>query len=312
MIELVPYLPGHASAWNEFVAKAKNGLFLFDRRYMDYHADRFRDESLVVLEDGALLALLPANVTDDALITHEGLTFGGVITQSATMSTSKMMAIIEGILQHARARDLSRLVYKALPHIYHLQPAEEDLYALFRVGARIERTDVTTTIDQHARGRISQRRLRGAKKAQKERIVVSPSIDWPQFWKVLTARLEEKHATRPVHTVEEIVMLARRWPENIRLWVATRNGEMLAGIVIYETARVAHAQYISASAPGLELGALDLLFQSVISHYEKRQRYFDFGTSTEKAGTYLNEGLIAQKEGFGGSAIVHSSYSLAL
>jgi Acetyltransferase (GNAT) domain len=312
MIQLVPYMPDHASAWNEFVAKAKNGHFFFDRRYMDYHADRFRDASLVVVEDDAILALLPANVTDDVLITHQGLTFGGVITQSASMSTSKMMAIIEGILQHARARDLRRLVYKALPHIYHLQPAEEDLYALFRVGARIEHTDVTTTIDQHARGRISQRRLRGAKKAQKEGVVVSQSTDWPQFWKVLTARLEEKYATRPVHTVEEIAMLARRWPENIRLWVATRNSELLAGIVIYGTARVAHAQYISASAPGLELGALDLLFQSVIAHYEKRLRYFDFGISTEKAGTHLNEGLIAHKEGFGGSAIVHASYSLAL
>ena len=38
------------------------------------------------------------------------------------------------------------------------------------------------------------------------------------------------------------------------------------------------------------------------------RRYFSFGISTEQAGQYLNEGLIAQKEGFGARTVVHDFY----
>ena len=41
------YTPEKADEWNRFVAQSKNGTFLFDRRYMDYHADRFQDHSLM-------------------------------------------------------------------------------------------------------------------------------------------------------------------------------------------------------------------------------------------------------------------------
>ena len=39
---------------------------------------------------------------------------------------------------------------------------------------------------------------------------------------------------------------------------------------------------------------------------------FDFGVSTEQRGSYLNEGLIFQKEGFGGRAICYDTYAIDL
>ena len=48
MIEIVRYTPGKASEWDAFVRKSKNATFLFYRGYMDYHADRFEDFSLML------------------------------------------------------------------------------------------------------------------------------------------------------------------------------------------------------------------------------------------------------------------------
>ena len=39
-------------------------------------------------------------------------------------------------------------------------------------------------------------------------------------------------------------------------------------------------------------------------------KYIDFGKSTEGNGSILNEGLISQKEGFGGRTFVYQTWSI--
>ena len=59
MLEIRRYTPAMANEWNKFVAASKNGTFLFDRNFMDYHSDRFHDHSLLVYRGHQLYALLP-------------------------------------------------------------------------------------------------------------------------------------------------------------------------------------------------------------------------------------------------------------
>ena len=79
MFEIRRYTPDKADEWNRFVVQSKNGTFLFDRRFMDYHADRFTDASLMVYRGQSLYALLPANVKGNVLTSHGGLTYGGLV-----------------------------------------------------------------------------------------------------------------------------------------------------------------------------------------------------------------------------------------
>ena len=72
MFEIKRYTPDLATEWNQFVATSKNGTFLFDRNYMDYHADRFTDFSLMIYRRGKLYALLPGNVDGDTFYSHQG------------------------------------------------------------------------------------------------------------------------------------------------------------------------------------------------------------------------------------------------
>jgi lipid II:glycine glycyltransferase (peptidoglycan interpeptide bridge formation enzyme) len=103
-------------------------------------------------------------------------------------------------------------------------------------------------------------------------------------------------------------LLASRFPENIVLHSAFLGEEMVAGVVMYLANQVAHAQYIASNEQGRELGALDLVFQTLITETYHGWSCFDFGISTEQAGRVLNVGLIAQKEGFGARAVMYDQY----
>jgi hypothetical protein len=309
-VQVVRYDPERKREWDEFVDRAKNGVFLFRRDYVEYHADRFPDHSLMFYDaDGRLLALLPATPTGDALTSHAGLTFGGLVYDAA-MKVSPLLSIFEAMLDRLRVEGFSRLVYKAVPHIYHRLPAEEDLYALFRCGARLFRRDVASTIELAARLPFSKGRKWAIKQGQKQGLAVGQSFDFGAFMEIEEKLLGTKYAARPVHTAAELRLLAERFPDNIKLFAAHAGDRMLAGVVIYESARVAHAQYIGASEEGAQAGALDLIMSYLINDYYADKKYFDFGISTEDGGRRLNTGLIENKQSFGGRAVVYDFYEI--
>ena len=62
---------------------------------------------------------------------------------------------------------------------------------------------------------------------------------------------------------------------------------------------------MASNGLGRTIGALDLAISTVINDYEETKKWLDFGISTEEHGTVLNEGLISQKEGFGGRTNVY-------
>lgn len=136
MISIIPYITNKKDTWNNFNKDAKNGLFMFDRNYMDYHSDRFMDNSLMFYEDEKLIALLPCNVVENILYSHQGLTFGGFIVDE-NMKQGKMLECFEVLKEYMKENNFKKLIYKSTPYIYHKIPAQEDLYALFRSKAEL-------------------------------------------------------------------------------------------------------------------------------------------------------------------------------
>lgn len=297
--------------WDAFAASSKNGTFLLQRGYMDYHADRFEDASLMVRVGGALAGLLPAHRIGAQLHSHQGLTYGGFIV-SPRMTTPVMLDVFAAVADYLKRRRVTEFVYKTIPHIYHRLPAEEDRYALFRANAVLYRRDLLSTIDMARRPTPQDRRRRGAARAEKAGVAVGESADWDDYWALLETHLKARYDVAPVHSSAEIRLLHARFPGNIRLFTATRDGALLGGVVIYETDEVAHLQYAAACADGLALGCLDRIFFYLLDEVFATKRWFDFGNSTEQQGRWLNDGLIQQKEGFGGRAVAHDFYAIAL
>ena len=313
MVEIIRYDATMAAQWNELARLCRNSTFQHQRGYMDYHSDRFTDCSLIALHNGKPRALLPANIDGDTLWSHRGLTFGSWLVPPKHFDVTGMIEVMDATVAWMKDNGLKRLVYKAVPHIYHRYPCEEDLYALFRHHASLIETNISTTIDLSCPLPLDRGNKSGANAARKAGITVGPSEDWQQYWHLLSSLLDERYDTRPVHTLDEILLLQSRFPDNIRLYTATLDGELLAGVVMYLSAPVAHCQYIGASPRGKDSKALTLLFDYLIQESTRLgYRYFDFGISNEDHGRYLNEGLVQQKSRLGGRGIVYNTFEITL
>ena len=274
MFEVRRYTPDKANEWNRFVAASKNGTFLFERQFMDYHADRFTDCSLMFYRDNALYALLPANVKGDVL---------------------------------------TSVVYKAIPWIYHQLPAEEDLYALTSIShATLIIRDISSAVIGDRPVKFSESRKSGLRKALRMGLTVRESEDFATFWQILNANLTAKYGVRPVHSVSELELLHGHFPQGIRLYMVYDGETPLGGTLLFLTPQVLHTQYISATAEGKAHGAIDLLFNHLINEVYTDYRYIDFGKSTVSDSADLNEQLIFQKEGFGARAVCYDTYEWTL
>ncbi len=278
---------------------------------MEYHAHRFDDYSLLIYEGDKLVALLPANRVTDTLYSHGGLTYGGLIMNTRN-TTAQVVDIMNDIVNFLRGEDFVRWIYKPVPHIYHRYPAESDLYALFRLGARPIGCHVSSTISLTNPLRMRAGRREGVKKAMCAGLRVEECADFAPFWNLLENNLQSRFQVKPVHSLDEIKLLHSRFPDHIRLFVTLRGDEVLAGSVVYDMGDIVHSQYISASPEGKKTGALDLLHAHLLGEVFAGRKWFDFGQSTEDMGRYLNEGLVAQKEGFGGRGVVYTVYEVAL
>ena len=318
-MRVVPYHSDYAEVWNDFVEHSKNGTFLLKRHFMDYHAHRFIDCSLLVYKDKELIALFPANFVKEehTVYSHQGLTYGGLIMGRDITATDVLVTLKEICLWYTQHMHVSTLFYKPIPYIYTQYPSEEDLYALFRMGAVLHTRAASSVVKLDNPLQMRTLRMRGVRKAQQIKLNIQSlsckdDEAYQTFWNILSQVLRECHGTSPVHTLDEIKLLSSRFPENIKLFVVRGECEILGGCVVFECKKLAHVQYIAASDAGKKEGALDLLFHYLITEYYKDAEYLDFGISTEQGGRILNEGLIFQKEGFGARTVCYDSYRIEL
>lgn len=317
VIHTIRYTAEKAGDWDKFVEESKNGTFLFLRGYMDYHSDRFRDHSLMVYDaKDRLMALLPANETreDDGtptLHSHQGLTYGGLVLGMKS-HTADVGEIFCSVTAYLRMNGFRLFRYKQIPSVYHLAPAEEDSYWLWRTGAEMTRCGVMTAVDLHGECRHGSPRKRTyCNKLRREGYTVETGARMEDFWPILTDNLRERFAARPVHTLEEMLLLQRRFPENIVCCtVKAPDGTAAGGTVLYITGQTVRTQYISASPEGKRANVLDFLMLTLMEQYARmpQYKYFEFGTSMAEDNIALNAGLVLQKEGFGGSCVVCREY----
>lgn len=309
--EIRRYTPQDKEAWDNMIECSANGTFLFKRDYMEYHAHRFVDSSLMIYSKDKLVAILPATLHDNEINSHGGLTYGGFVSQ-AQLTSVQSLDIFETVSHYFREQGIACWNYKPVPHIYHTYPHDSELYALYRLQAERTACNLSSTIDLTAPLRYAELRRRGIKRAQKCGVTITQNDDFEPFWKVLEENLQERHQVLPVHSLDEITLLHSRFPQHIQLHTALLNGQVVAGCVVFNTGQVAHAQYISASPEGKKCGALDMLFAHLIEQVYSTCRYFDFGISTEEGGKYLNSGLLSQKEGFGARGTIYETYRINL
>jgi hypothetical protein len=295
--------------WNQFVSDSKNGIFLLNRSYMDYHEDRFKDHSLMIFNNDKLLALLPANEKDEMIYSHAGLTFGGLV-MSYNLKAKDLLLIFNAIINYYKGLGFKGWIYKAIPFVFHKYPSQEDLYAIFRFDANLYRRDISSVISLSDPVRFSESKRQSVHKCLQAGVEIVENNNFSDYWQLLQSVLS-KFKTTPVHSLKEIHYLKQKFPERIRLFEARQNDNLLAGVVIYDYGNCVHTQYMANSQEGRKTGALDFINAKLIADFKER-KYYSFGISTEQEGDYLNEGLIQQKELMGARAVVNDFYKIKL
>jgi hypothetical protein len=307
-----PYQPTDFEAWNAFIGKAKNATFLFHRDFMEYHKDRFEDFSLIVEEDSKWIAVLPANRVGDTLFSHQGLTYGGLVS-GEKLNTDEAERVFNDLILFLKNNKFNTLFYKPIISIYSTKSSLEMDYFLFRKKAVLYRKDLNLVIDFGTELKISKSKMKHFRRISELDIEIRKESSFEFFWdKVLIPRLQEKHNTNPVHTKEEIQSLAEKFPENIIQYNAYFEGEIVAGITLFHFGNVIKSQYGATTLQGEKLRALDFLFINLIMEFKNKVSYFDMGTVTESNGKGYNPGLLKQKEELGCSVYNQDFYSLSL
>ena len=309
-LRIILYHHQFKQIWDTFVSKAKNATFLFYRDFMEYHQDRFEDFSLMVFKNEKLVAVLPANKINDELFSHQGLTYGGLVLP-ASLKFQEVLDIFQLVLKYLNDNHIKKFVLKQMPTIYCSWPSDELQYLMFILQAKLFRRDALSVIDLSQKLNISDNRMEGVKRAQKIGLTILEEDTFDGFWnEILIPNLKEKHGATPAHSLEEITLLKKCFPKNIRQFNVYEKDILVAGTTIFETNEVAHSQYISGNADKNQIGSLDALHYHLITEVFKHKTFFDFGISNENHGKNVNKGLQFWKEGFGARTITQDFYEI--
>lgn len=311
-ITLKKYTKNDFDIWEEFINISLQKTFINSRKFIEYHGNRYKDESLLIFHNEILVGLLPAAMSSsdhNQVISHPGLTYGGII-HAGFLRGSIMSEVLLSICSYFREVGYKTFEYKVIPSIYYQTIMQDDTYSLFQLGAKISKYELSSCIDLYNRLSVSKRRKRGLKKATKKNVkIVHEENLIDDLWPIIEENLKEKYDSKPVHTKDEIVRLLRLFPENIKCVCAKLDESVVSGVIFFTTETVVKAQYIASRKEGLEVCALDKLFDYYIDDsFSKKIRWFDFGTSNSNSGKELNQNLYKYKIEFGAGSVVYSSY----
>ncbi len=276
---------------------------------MDYHSDRFVDYSLIIYDKDKTVAILPAHIIKNELVSHNGLTYGEIV-----FANNKLLEIVEifsSVLEYLNNNKIETLSLKLIPRMYFDKPSDELHYALFLSEARLTQRLALSVIDRSAEFKMSRHRKQTITRAIKNNLRIEEVQEFSDFWnEILIPNLRLKHNVKPVHSLEEIEHLHKMFPENIRQFNVYHNDKIIAGTTVFITKNVIHPQYISGNSDKNELGSIDFLYDYLINDVFKEVRYFDFGPSHEQAATKVNSGILFWKETFGTGTMTQDFYEV--
>jgi hypothetical protein len=262
------------------------------------------------LNDEKWVAVLPANVVDNQVFSHQGLTFGGLVCLE-DVKVELIETVFESILAFFKENKMNNFILKPILDFYQSRVSNELNYFLFQNKASLMKRSMNLVIDYSKPLRISKSKLKHYRRVSKLGISIEEAVDCNLFWnQILIPRLEEKYQTKPVHSLEEINQLKTSFPENIKQFNAYYEGEIVAGITLFISKKVVKSQYGATSLKGESVRVLDFLFIKLINEYSSEYSFFDMGIVDD--GDFYNKGLLKQKEELGCSVYLQDVFKIEL
>jgi hypothetical protein len=306
-IKLIEFAEKFRGDWERFLdSNPRNGDFMMRRGFLDYHGDKFIDRSIFFVENSEIISVFPAaslRTSPSIVTTHPGASYGG-IAYKAKYGGTPLVEIASSIIQHYKSHGMHCLYIKTKPHIYSNPSGSEDLYAWWRLGANLERVDLSNIIEV-GKFEFSTRRNRALRKLAASKIEVCEGIPFlSSAYKICQATLQSRHNTNPVHTLEDLNYLVNVLPDNIRITICYIDGMLASALILFVNQNAAIVQYWGSTDRGRELNALDPLVVDALEWCRREElSWFVPGVSTSESGMKVDNGIYEYKLSIGSGTI---------
>lgn len=325
MYEILPYSPELDQRFDHFVMQeSANGTFLQTRRFLNYHpAGRFNEASFALQKSGTIVAYFPGVEKEQTFVSHAGSTFGGPIIAKPYYTGARLFEVLQEADQYLTA-NFKHSILKITPALFAEESPDMLEYVLEHLGYTrhtelSSQTPLSTGVDPLENCNRNQKRLWVAANKfieelpEKDRWVYRPletEEDIASFHKFLTIS-KEKHHVKPIHTLEDLLDLKKRIPENLRFRGLFFGGRYVCGMLqfVFGKTKVLHDQNISPDESFTEFHhTTPMNLFALREAVQEGFRHFSWGISTENGGNFLNENLFHYKESFGALPCVNVRY----
>ncbi|WP_068472247.1 hypothetical protein [Saccharicrinis aurantiacus] len=307
MIKVIRYTSDRKEEWDDFVGKSDIPVFMFYRDYMEYHKDRFEDYSLLVYQKRKIAAVFPAHIIGNELRSHFGLTFGGLIP-AVNKSYEFIKEAYNSINKFLLSYKINTIRVKLTPSIYSKTQNQTQEYLYRRSFNNYSDLKLSTCIftKHHTfpKSSIEKRKL----KLNQFKIGFSDRLE--EYWSILETNLQKFHKTKPVHSLDEISFLKKRFPKGIFLYTVENKttNKIDAGAILYVFNHIVKLQYLAASEDGRKNRASHALYYSFINEYKDSVDYVDLGNCMDDINI-INTKLLYLKERFGATSYPMIDYN---
>jgi hypothetical protein len=320
---IVFYTEDHAATWDDFVEnKSINGTFLHSRKFYNHHPqNRVDDKSFLFYKKNKLIAVIGCVLQTQGnrvvLTSHLRSTYGGFVI-SRHVGVEDAMAIVQLLLEEARKNLIEEIIIKNPFRIFYKKPCDEFDYALWYFGFSVlyRELEIAIPTDENTdiKGAFSEGTRSGLHKAMKT-LKVEESYDYKQYWDLLEKTLQDRYSTVPTHNYQQFCELLKNvGKEKIKLFVTKKDGEIIAGTVLFLLNDMCvHAQYIAYDIAFQNERPLNILLYEVSRWAQQNgYQYFNLGRANEDNGNIVNFNLFKFKESYGGRGVLRETMHLKL
>lgn len=310
--------------WKEFLRNQPN-LF-FEYRFNSYNnvfgkGIIFHPLALKDLSTGKVTAIIlgceKQTEHGKTYVSCDGVSFAGFLWKKRA-DLLNFLPVIDGFKKYLEDNGFSYCVLRVPPFLYHRSPNEETEYALVKSGFSVGSVNITNIIDLSGFefARISETKKRSIKKSQKDISVRILEGDlsrenFEEYYSILRDNRELK-SVHPTHSIDELIWLKNKNPDDIIMFSAYIDGKLAAICVLFSINKDFILNFYLAGTETHKEDAVSeyILYKTI--EWSKAQGYgfYDIGTSDTSSG--LIEGLFAFKKKFLAHGYLRKTYEIKL
>ena len=312
------YNKDYYKAWDNFVISSNNGTIFHLQKFLNYHPKgRFSWHHLIFEEKDNIIALLPAQLKGDKLISPAGASFGSFVTQD--ISYDSIEEIVITFLKYCRKEGIREIYLTPPPLVYYKSMTMNIDYALLYHGFQYEKHLYSSVVNLKKIKRLHDfdKRARNAiRKAVKSGVEVIIGDDYESFYPILTEN-KRKFNLPPTHTLDELRKIKRLLPDMLKLFLAYKDGSLIGGSLIFIcNMKTLLSFYIALDYEYQQLRPINKVLYEIIQWgYENNYEFFDIGVNQDTASRNsmdLNKTLVSFKASMGARCFFRSTFKASV